>query len=165
MLASVTTAARGSVTLGVAAGPRQFFADQLLATSSGPCMNGCSCATRRQNFALLHDSLGIRRITHILRVHGHTHFQGDKPPKIFDEVGQRSLERLFSRVHAGQLGTSRSVRQAGVGCKRVRDVASPVHMIQDAASAGLIPNQPLLPAMFYLGQSYLGQFLLRPIST
>ena len=38
---------------------------------------------------------GVSRINHTLRVHGHTILQAKGAANIFDEVGQRSLERVF----------------------------------------------------------------------
>ena len=46
----------------------------------------------------LRESLEVSRINHILRVHGHTILQEQRAAEIFDEVGQRSLERLFPGV-------------------------------------------------------------------
>ena len=55
------------------------------------------CQDPRTEFALLRESLGVSRINHILRVHGHTILQEQRAADIYDEVGQRSLERLFPR--------------------------------------------------------------------
>ena len=98
--------------------------------SSGPCMNACSCVrTRRQDFPSSEESLGVSRINHILRVHGRTILHERKAATIFDEVGQRSLERLFpgfaedSSEHA-----TLSASQSGIGYRRARDVARPAHL-------------------------------------
>ena len=50
--------------------------------------------TLKQNFPFS-ASLGVSRINHILRVHGHTVLQERQAAKIFDEVGQGKFERLF----------------------------------------------------------------------
>ena len=78
-LATVSTVTAGGTTLGVAVGQ----------TSSELCQDP------QTEFALLRESLGVRRINHIMRVHGHTILQEQRAVEIFGEVGQRSLERLF----------------------------------------------------------------------
>ena len=97
LLASVSTAVPGKVTLGVAAGLRQHIADQLLAKAD--VIRAIHelvqlCQDTMTEFALLRESPGISRINHILKVHGHTILQEKEAATIF-EVGQRSLERLF----------------------------------------------------------------------
>ena len=41
------------------------------------------------------ESLGVSRINHILRFHGHTILQEQRAAEVYDEIGKRSLERLF----------------------------------------------------------------------
>ena len=50
--------------------------------SSAPCMNVCSCVRIHRQFALFRESLGVSRIIHILRAHGHAVHQdkGCCPP-------------------------------------------------------------------------------------
>ena len=95
--AKVTPRVTGT-TLGVAVGPRQFIADQLLAKADvirAMHERAQLCQDLQTEFALLRGSLGVSRINHILRVHGHMILQGKRPAEIYDEVGQGSLERLF----------------------------------------------------------------------
>ena len=74
-LASVDTAVHGNITLGVAVGPRQCVTDQLLANAD---VNWAMhervqlCQDPQTEFPVLRESLGVSRINHILRVHGHT---------------------------------------------------------------------------------------------
>ena len=98
LLASASTVAAGSNTLRVAMGPRQVIADQLLAKADvtramrervQPCQDA------RTDLALLRESLGVSRINHLLRVHGHTMLQVKRAAEICGGVGHRSLERLF----------------------------------------------------------------------
>ena len=89
----------GSTTLGVAVGPRQFIVDQLL--DQADVIRAMHervqlCQDPQTEFAFLRESLGVSR-KHILRVHGHTIQQERQAAEIFDEAGQRSLERL-SRI-------------------------------------------------------------------
>ena len=48
-----------------------------------------------QKFALLRGSVGVTRINHNFRVHVHTFLNEDAAAKTIEEVGQKSLERLF----------------------------------------------------------------------
>ena len=97
-MARVSTATARSITLRVAVGPRQYIADQLLAKADvilAMHVRVQLCQDPQTEFALLRESLGVSRINDILRVHGHTVFQEQRAAEIYDEVGQRSLERLF----------------------------------------------------------------------
>ena len=87
-----------------------------------------------------------------------TTLQEKRAPEIYDEVGQRSLERLFpgfteDSSEQASLGAS----QTGIGFKRTRDIADPAHlgaliaakprilaMMPEAVTAGLLPKQPLV---------------------
>ena len=114
-------------------------------------------ADPQTEFALLRESLGVSRINHILRVHGHTILQEQRAAEIYDEVGQPSLERLFSGFTEDSLTqTTLNAGQSGIGYERARDIAAPAHlkalvaarpriqaMIQDAATAGLLPKHLL----------------------
>ena len=96
--------------LGVAVGPRQFIADQLLAKADAIRAMHERVQLRQDpqtECALLQESLGVSRINHILWMHGHTILQEKKAAGIYDEVGQRSLERLFPGF------TEDSTEQAG----------------------------------------------------
>ena len=109
-------------------------------------------------FAFLRERLGVSRINNTLRVHGHTILQKRQAAEIFDEVGHRSLERLFRGFTKDSLEqASLSAGQSGVGYMRARDVAGPAQlgaliaakrrildMIQDAATTGLLPKQPFM---------------------
>ena len=124
-------------------------------------MNVSGCGrTRTHSFALLRESLGVSRTNHILRVSGHTILQEKRAAEIFDEVGQRSLERLFPGFAEDRLGASHvsapASRVLGTRGRRGRcrprtlwsthcsQIADFLDMIQDAATAGLIPKQPLV---------------------
>ena len=74
-LAKTSAVTDGSITLGVAVGSRQFITDQLL--SKAGVIRAMHervklCQDPQTEFALLRESLGVSRINHILRVHGHT---------------------------------------------------------------------------------------------
>ena len=74
-LAKTSAVTDGSITLGVAVGSRQFIADQLL--SKADVVRAMHervqlCQDPQTVFSLLRESSGVSRISHILRVHGHT---------------------------------------------------------------------------------------------
>ena len=159
-MAKVSTAIAGSITLGVAVGPRQFIADQLVAKADvirAMHERVQLCQDPQTVFALLRESLGVSRINHILRVHGHTILQEQRAAEIYDEVGYRSLERLvlcFTEDSMEQ--ATLSAGHSGIGYKRARDIAVPAHlgaliaaqpriqaMIQNGVTAGLLPKHSL----------------------
>ena len=97
-VAKTSAVTDGSITFGVAVGSWQFIADQLL--SKGDVIRAMRervqlCQDRQEEFALLRESLGVSRINHILRVHGHTILEEQSAAEVYDEIGKRSLERLF----------------------------------------------------------------------
>ena len=76
------------------------------------------CQDPLTEFALLRESLGVSRINHVLRVHGHTILQEQRAAEIHDEVGQRSLERLFPGVtEDSTTQATLSVGQSELGSK------------------------------------------------
>ena len=96
--AKLCTVSAGSITLGVAVGPRQYIADQLFGKVDvirAMHERDQLCEDPQTEFSILRESMGVNRINHILRVHGHTILQEQRAAQIYDEVGQRSLERLF----------------------------------------------------------------------
>ena len=99
-LASVSTVTAGSTTLGVAAGPRQFIADQLLAKADvirAMHERVQLCRDPQTEFALLRESLGVSRINHILRVRGHAILQEQSKSRSAQaslESGTRGRETL-----------------------------------------------------------------------
>ena len=92
-MAKVSTATAGSITLGVAVGPRQYIAEQLLGKADViRAMHEHVQLSQdpQTEFALLRESLGASRINHILQVHGHTILQEQRAAEIYDEAGQQS---------------------------------------------------------------------------
>ena len=90
------------------------------------------CQDPQTVFALLRESLGVSRI--ILRVHGHTILEEQRPADVRNDIGQRSLERLFPGL-AENSTTQATPRSTG---------KPPIQaMIKDAVWAGLLPEQIL----------------------
>ena len=128
-LASVSTAATGSNTPGVAVGPRQFIVGQLLAKFK-LCTSVLSCArTRRQILVSCVKLLVTGRITHILRVHSHT-ILTEKRAEIYDEVGQRFLERLVPGFTDSSEQATFSAGQSGIA--RVQHTFQTAHPGHDS---------------------------------
>ena len=97
-LAKTSAATDGGITLGVAVGPLQFITDQRL--SKADVIRTMHervqlCQDPQTEFTLFRESLGVSRINHTLRVHGHTILEEQRAAEVYDEIGQRSLERLF----------------------------------------------------------------------
>ena len=99
------------------------------------------CQDLQTEFALLRESLGVSRINHILWVHGHTILEAQSAAEVFDEIGQRSLERIFQGLteHSMTQATL-SAGQSGNGFKRARDIATPAHL------GALIAAKPCIQA-------------------
>ena len=90
-------------------------------------------------------------------MHGHTILQEKRAVGIYDEVGQRSLERLFPGFTEDSLvRATLSAGHFGIGYTRARDIAAPAQLgalmaarpriqavIQDAVTAGLLLKRPL----------------------
>ena len=132
-LATVSTVTAGSTALGVAVGPRQFIADQLSAKADDiRAMHERVqlCQFLQTESALLRESLGVSRINHSLRVHGHKILQEKRAAAIYDEIGQRSLEKLFPGFTEDTLEqATSSAGQSGIGYRRARDIAAPAHLV------------------------------------
>ena len=76
----------------------QFIAEQLLGNADvirAMHERVLLCQDPQTEFAFLYESQGVSRINHVLRVHGHTILLEQRAAEIYDEVGQRSLERPF----------------------------------------------------------------------
>ena len=129
------------------------------------CTNVYSCVrTRRRNLPFSES---------VLRVLGHTVLQEHRAAEIHDEIGQRSLERLFPGfTEDSMVQVTLSGGQSGIGYKRARDVASPVHLgaltaakrciqavIQDGVTAGLLPKQPLETRLAAVIETALSTYL------
>ena len=121
-LASVTTAARGSITLGVAVGPRQCVADQLLAKADvirAMHEREQLCQDPRTEFPRVLASAELTTFSECMVII----LQEKEAAKIF-EVGQRSLERLFPEfTENGLEQATLSASQSGVWLKIAQDPA------------------------------------------
>ena len=100
------------------------------------CTNEFSCArTRRLNLRSL--SLGVSRINHIHRMHGHTILQEKRAAEIDVEVGQRSPERLFRDSGRTVRSKRHSVRASQALVARQRGTSLAQHILEHS----LQPNR------------------------
>ena len=100
------------------------------------------CQDPQTEFALLLESLGVSRVNHILRVHGHKILEEQRAAAVYDEMGQRSLERLFPGLtEDSTTQATPSAGQSGSGFKRARDIAAPAHL------GALIAAKPRIQGM------------------
>ena len=113
-LAGASTVTAGSITLGVAVRSRQSIADQLL--SKADVIRAMHervqlCQDPQTEFALLRESLGVRGL-------GHTILEEQRAAAVYDEIGQRSLERLFPGLTEDSMTQATlSAGQSGFGSK------------------------------------------------
>ena len=121
-----------AASLGVAVGSQQFVPDQFL--SKADVIRTMHerlqlCQDPQTVFALLRESLGVSRVNHMLRVHGHTILEEQSADGAYDEIGQRSLERLFPGLTEDST-TQATLRagQPGIGFKGARDISAPAHL-------------------------------------
>ena len=144
--ATVHLASEGTLTLGVATGPPETITNQLeKKTHVVKAMHERVqlCQSPQTEFVLARDSLGVGRVNHILRVHGHRLAEQDGVAAKFDEVGRHSLERLFpGTTPEGSTQASLNDKAGGLGWRRALDIARPAHL------GGLIAVRPRIRAMF-----------------
>ena len=120
------------------------------------------CQDPQTEFALVRESLGVSRVNHIFRVHGHTILEEETAARTFDEVGlgvtrkgsfqgsQKTVQSKPRRVQASQV----------LDVKDQWTVACPAHkgaviaaipwkrdMIRDAINAGLVVARLSAPHM------------------
>ena len=127
-MANVSTVTARSIALGVAVGSGQYIADQLSAKADvtrAMHERVQLCQDPQTEYALLRESPGVSRVNHILRVHDHTVLQEQRAAAICDEVGQRSLERLFPGfTEDSKVQAPLTAGQSGIGYKRARATAA-----------------------------------------
>ena len=153
LLASVSSAASGSNTLGVAVGPRQVITDRLLAKADViRAMQGRVQLRQdpQTEFALLHESLGVSRV-HILRVHGHTILEekraatksAEGPLNDCSQASRRTVwnRRRSARVNPGTGSDIEGPAQLGALIAAKPRVLA---MTGDAVTAELLPEQLLV---------------------
>ena len=96
--------------------------------------------------------MGIRRINHILRAHGHALLRNPEQLRGFDAITKTTLDRMFlGLTSSSHEQASLACKVGGLGCQRAVDTALPAnlsalvmavpkirHMAQAAHNAGLL---------------------------
>ena len=86
--------------------------------------------THKQESTLHRESLGVSRVNHILRVHGHTVLEEGQAAQALPSIFGKKLRW----THRGELGASVAERNPVRWCKRAVDAARPAHLGALAAS-------------------------------
>ena len=109
------------------------------------------CQDPQTEFAFLWESLGLSRINHILRVHGHAILQEKRAADIYDEVGQRSLERLFPAFTEESSEPRNRIQKGARHCLGALTAAKTriQATMQDAVMAGLLPTLGNSPCRYH----------------
>ena len=156
-MAKVSTATAGRTTLRVAVEPTALHRGAALgqgrhhssnartcSSVSGPA--GRICSPPRKSWCQSHQP-------HTVRVHGHTILQEKRAAEIYDEVGQRSFERLFTGIYGGQFMVAshtqrRPLRNRVQGRARHRGSGTPgsTHSSQTADPGNNTGRSPGLPS-------------------
>ena len=163
-LESVSTADKGSVTLGVATGPDEYVAEQLKQKArvvKAMHERVQLCQDPQTEFVLARQSLGVSTVNHILRVRGARLGAGSEAAVAFDDVGKATLDRLVPGLtDEGHVQASLGDRLGGAGCRRAAEVTLPANlgaliatrplvmsMIAATATAGLCSAEALVPLL------------------
>ena len=129
--AAVSLASEGADTLGVATGPASFVAEQLYRkTKVVKAIHERLqlCQDPQTEFVLARESLGVGRVNHILRVHGHALAERGGAATAFYALGRSTLERMFPGVTSeGLEQASFNAKESGLGWRCALDVARPAH--------------------------------------
>ena len=93
------------------------------------------------------ESLGVSRVNHILRVRGHAVLEEQSAAEVYEEIWQRSLERLLPGLTEDTTTQATlSAGQSGTGFNRAPDIDAPAHLgsrRSQAAHPGYDPRRSL----------------------
>ena len=94
------------------------------------CTNVSSSGTNRRRSSPCSERVWeVAASTTSFGFHGHTILQEQWAAEIYDEIGQRSLERLFPGLtEDSMMQATLSAGQSGIGYKRARDIAALAHL-------------------------------------
>ena len=130
--AAVSSAACGSLTLGVATGPSSSVDEQLqtkVRVVRAMQEKAAVCQDPQTEHVLCRQSLGIGRVNHILRVHGHELVQRRDKLEAFDDVTREVVDRLFPGLSAeGYEQATLTAVLGGIGWRRGTDTALPASL-------------------------------------
>ena len=126
-LATVRTALDPGLTLGVAVGPEGKIDEQL--RQKAQVMRAMQERVAivqdvQTEHVLNRDSLGVGRVNHILRVHGHQLAEADGALAAFDTTAKAEMARLFPGLtDESHEQASLAMKAGGLGWRRASDVA------------------------------------------
>ena len=155
--AAVSLADEGTLTLGVAIGPDLVVAtqvDQKAQVVRAVHQRAEVCSDAQTEHVISRQSLGVCRVNHILRVHGHDLLGVGDSLQQFDSAAALAMDRLFPGTTAeGLRQAALAAPKGGLGWRWAADVARPANlaavlaagpliraMARDASFAGLIPH-------------------------
>ena len=155
--AAVSLADEGALTLGVAIGPDHVVAtqvDQKAQVVRAVHQRTEVCSDAQTEHVISRQSLGVCRVNHILRVHGHDLLEAGDSLQQFDSAAELAMDRLFPGTTAeGLRQAALAAPKGGLGWRWAADVARPANlaamlaagpliraMARDASFAGLIPH-------------------------
>ena len=112
------------------------------------------CEDVQTEHVLNRQSLGVGRVNHILRVHGHDLANQEGPLEAFDTLTRETMDRLFPGLTVeGHQQATLGAAKGGLGWRRATEIARPanlgalimaapkVHtMAKAAVRAGLLPE-------------------------
>ena len=142
--AAVHSADNPSVTLGVCTGGKEAILDQV--TQKAKVVQAMTeriavCGDAQTEHVMYKQSLGVCRLNHILRVHGHALVTAKDALDPFTQVARGAQARLFPGL------TEESFRQAalgpevgGLGWRTPADTALPAHLGALTAAAPLVDH-------------------------
>ena len=143
-LARVSTADTPTPTLGVVTGASDAIEAQLaqkVNVVKGIQAKVAVCADTQTEHVLDRQSLGIGRVNHILRVHGHG-LQGSEAISAFDRAAAEVKDRLFPGLTAESHDqASLAAAYGGLGWRRASDTALPANL------GGLVMATPRVRSM------------------
>ena len=130
--ATLLTPEEANFTLGVAVGGPQAVAEQLqqkVEVVRAMHSKIVICQDVQTENVLSKQSLGIGRINHILRVHGHALLGNPEQIRGFDDIAKTTLDRLFPGLSSnGHEQASLACKVGGLGRQRAVDTALPANL-------------------------------------
>jgi hypothetical protein len=144
-LATVSTASAAGPTLGVATGGLDTVKEQLVQkvkVVKAMQQRTAVCCDTQTEHVLNSQSLGIGRVNHFFRVHGHRLARDSAELQAFDDAARCTADRLFPGLtDEFHKQAALSVRLGGLGWRRATEVALP------AALAALVAAAPKVRSM------------------
>ena len=144
-LATVRTASDPGLTLGVAIGPAEAIEQQLqrkVQVIRAMQERVAVVQDVQTEHMLNHESLGVGRVNHILRVHGHRMAQENGALAAFDTCTKAEMDRLCPKLtEESHEQASLSTAAGGLGWRRASDIARAANL------SALVMARPFVRSM------------------